>query len=270
MRRSRRWLVFLIGLPIYTAMLWAIVFSAFVLLNMPGDFLSTWQSVISESSLFFNEPAGWLWCTGPALLIAVSQALMVGPLVTYRPVRSPRARSLVVSLLICALVASMLVLALLFGMLELADVWSEPLNMDHWAWGGDLALWLTLPVLLAGWAFWSLVFFRFTRRERTYGTIGRLIGILLAGTIVETILLVPVAVLGRRPPDCYCATGTFHALLLSTFAVLWLAGPGALIVFTRRRRRRWADTHCLNCGYEKGPSPGEKCPECGFDWREAD
>jgi hypothetical protein len=71
----------------------------------------------------------------------------------------------------------------------------------------------------------------------------------------------------RRRTDCYCATGSFHALLLATFAVLWLAGPGALIALTRRRRRRWADMYCLNCGYEKGPSPGDRCPECGYEWK---
>jgi len=269
MRRSRRWLIFLIGLPLYAAVLWAIMVSAIVLLNEPDDFLSTWQYVVTQPEGFFTEPAGWLWCTGPALVIAITQALMLGPLVTFKPVRGPGARSLVVSILVCALVASMLVLGLLFTILELFDVWSEPLEMDDLPWGGDMSLWLTLPVLLVSWGFWSVLFFRFTRRRRTEGTISRLIGILLAGTIVETILIVPVDIMVRRRTDCYCATGTFHALLLSTFAVVWLAGPGALIVFTRRRRRLWAETHCLNCGYEKGPSPGERCPECGCDWRDA-
>jgi len=267
MRRSWRWLIFLIGLPIYTAVLWAIAFSAIVLLNAPDDFLSTWQDLLADPEDIFTEPLAWIWSTGPVLLIAGTQALMVGPFVTFRPVRGPRAHCLVVSILVCALVASMLVLGLVFAILELFDVWEEPLNMDEGPWGGELSLWLTLPVLLVSWVFWSLVFFRFTRRRRSFGIVGRLIDILLAGTIIETILIVPVDIMVRRRTDCYCATGTFHALLLATFAVLWLAGPGALIVFTRRRRRRWADMYCLNCGYEKGPSPGERCPGCGYEWK---
>jgi hypothetical protein len=269
MRRSRRWLIFLIGLPIYTVVLWAVAVSAIVLLNAPGDFVSTWRDILADPEDIFTEPLAWIWCNGPVLLIVITQALMVGPLITLKPVRGPKAHSLVVSILVCALVTSMLVLALLFAVLELFDVWDEPLNMDEGPWGGEAALWLSLPVLFLSWVFWSLVFFRFTRRGRSYGIMGRLIGILLAGTIIETILIVPIDIMVRRRTDCYCATGTFHALLLSTFAVLWLAGPGALIVFTRRRRRRWADMYCMNCGYEKGPSPGEKCPECGYAWKVA-
>ena len=70
----------------------------------------------------------------------------------------------------------------------------------------------------------------------------------------------------RRRTDCYCATGTYYALLISLFSLMWLAGPGALILLMRRRHRRWEEGFCLNCGYEKGPTPGAVCPECGFAW----
>jgi len=266
MRRSWRWLIICIGLPLYTAVLWAIVFTAmlFLLGNPPKEVLSAWQH------LDFFFALGWwaLLLTGPVVLIAIGQALMIGPLIAPQPDRRARGRSLALSLLICAFVASMLVLALLFALLELVDVWEEPLHMDDSLWGGDLALSLTLPALLVGGIIWSLLFLFFTRGRCTFGTIGRIIVILLAVTVVDTLLIVPIDVVVRQRADPYILSGTFQALHLMVFAVLWLAGPGALIVFTRRRRRYWAETHCLNCGYEKGPSPGEKCPECGYAWKQ--
>ena len=41
------------------------------------------------------------------------------------------------------------------------------------------------------------------------------------------------------------------------------------MAITAKRRRLLAETHCLNCGYVKGPSPGPECPECGYAWLDA-
>ena len=97
---------------------------------------------------------------------------------------------------------------------------------------------------------------------------GRVVGLLLGGTIVEAALILPIDIMIRRRTQCYCETGSFVALCLSTWALLWLAGPGAIIVVFRKRHRAWFETHCDYCGYERGPSPGERFPECGIDWRE--
>jgi ribosomal protein S27AE len=56
-------------------------------------------------------------------------------------------------------------------------------------------------------------------------------------------------------------------MCLSAWALLWLCGPGAFLVLSRKKRRRaWARTHCTKCGYERGPSLAERCPECGHAW----
>jgi hypothetical protein len=92
---------------------------------------------------------------------------------------------------------------------------------------------------------------------------------LLAGTVVETVVVLPVDIMMRRRTECYCSTGTFYSLCLSAWALLWLCGPGAFLALTSRRRRAWAAEHCARCGYAKGPSPGERCSECGMEWGEA-
>ena len=258
----------LLCLPFYTALLWAVAFTAMLLLlgNPPSEVLSAWQSL---DYFYFEFRLGMILFTGPVMLIAIGQALMIDPLIVIQPDSRARGRSLVTSLLVCAFIASMLVLAHLFALLESVDVWDRPLHMTDSPWGGELAPWMSLPVLLVGWIAWSLIFLFITRHGCTFGTIGRIIVILLAVTVTGALLIVPIDVMVRQRANSYILSGTFQALYLMILAVLWLSVPGLWIVFTRGRRRRWAETHCLNCGYEKGPSPGEKCPECGYDWHDS-
>jgi hypothetical protein len=116
------------------------------------------------------------------------------------------------------------------------------------------------------WLFWTVLLVRFVRRRQGQGVFGRIVGLLLGGTILEVVVVLPLDILVRRRTDCYCATGSFWTLCLSAWALLWLTGPGIVLALTSKRRRLWWDAHCMQCGYEKGPSPGERCPECGFEW----
>ena len=124
-----------------------------------------------------------------------------------------------------------------------------------------------LAFLLVSWILWSLVLVRFMKRGQPVDRIGRLTGLLFAGTLVELILLVPLEAMVRRRADCYCATGSFQALVGGVVAALWLLGPVAFLVLLRRRPAWWA-RHCQQCGYEKGPGATGQCPECGGAWGE--
>jgi hypothetical protein len=165
----------------------------------------------------------------------------------------------VFSLIVGAGVAAMLTLGMTLGLLELAGF------LENGVVNGPVVV-VTLAVLLVSWIAWTFLFFMFTRNSRRPAWLERLVGVLMAGTILETLAIIPVDIMVRRRTNCYCDTGTFYTLLIAAWAAMWLAGPGVLVLYTRRRRRR-GRTHCLRCGYARGPSPKDRCPECGASWR---
>ena len=117
--------------------------------------------------------------------------------------------------------------------------------------------------IIAGWLIWSVILGLLARRSDPRRLHSRLIMLLLGGTILEVLIVVPIDVIVRRRTDCYCATGTFFALCASIWACLWLAGPGLILALTSKRRRTWGRTHCLNCGYlHEGTEPPQVCPAC--------
>jgi hypothetical protein len=91
-------------------------------------------------------------------------------------------------------------------------------------------------------------------------------GLLLGGTIVELVIVIPIDVLVRHKTSCHCSTPSFHATWFATLALLWLTGPGLLVAALSRRRKPWLEKHCASCGYPKGKEPGPQCPECGYSW----
>ena len=95
------------------------------------------------------------------------------------------------------------------------------------------------------WLFWTVLLVRFVRRRQGQNVFGRIVGLLLGGTIAEVIVVLPLDIMVRRRTDCYCATGSFWTLCLSAWALLWLTGPGIVLALTSKRRRLWWDPHCM-------------------------
>lgn len=257
MRRHRRLVLILVGLPLYAAALMFLSTVAVTLLIDPKEL----GGLIVDFPAAPFEPLWWLYCGGPALLVVASQALFVVPIVRLRIETQPSGRSLLFSLIVGAMVAGALTLGLVCGLLELLDVWEEAINESEAYWGWTM----TLPIFATGWLFWSAVLLVFTRRRPGRGLPERLVALLLAGTLIEALAMIPIDVMVRRRTNCYCATGTFHGLLIAAFATMWLTGPGIAILYMRHRRRQ-AVHRCDRCGYAKGPSPGPACPECHFAW----
>lgn len=259
MRRRRRMLLLGVGLPLYAATLAFVATIAVALLSNPGEILQIIGELFDEPLLL--DDLWWAWCGAPALVITATQIVFVVPLVRPKLATKARGRSMRAAVIMAAGVAAVLTAGLFCGLLELLDLWHDRFDQAPWAWP------VLLAVIVTGWVIWSVALLMLTRNSRHPGVLEKLVIWLLAGTVVEILAVIPVDVLVRRRTDCYCATGTFHSLLIAVLAALWLAGPGAVILWSRRRRRR-AARECLHCGYTKGPSPGPTCPECGHVWDE--
>ncbi len=253
---KRRLALLLAGFPLYAAVL--MLFSMLL-----------WCVVAIEPSSFVDafpwvDTSEWWWLGFlPGLLIASTQYLFLVPVLNVRVGVRPEGRSLLVSLVGAAFAAALAATALV---LALTDVVWLLARGDAWEYD---PLWpliiVVLAVLACSWLIWTPIFVIFCRRRPDRTGPGRLVGLLLGGTLAETVVIIPIDVLVRVRSDCYCVTASFHATWVATLALLWLTGPGIVLAVMSRRRRAWLQ-RCPDCGYRKGPSPGPKCPECGQAW----
>lgn len=212
------------------------------------------------------------WMTSTAIFAAIfaaSQALFLLPIIRFRPPLGSRRKSLTFSLLMAVFVGGFICLALLGGILDLACLILSPPETSNYKELLDRTwIWPVVAVAIVGsWILWGFLMFVHSRQLWADKALGRWIGILLSGTAIELGIIIPIDIMVRRRTDCYCTTGTFWSLCISALAIFWLSGPGIFIAMTGKRRRMFRERHCDLCGFEKGPTPGEKCPECGYAWR---
>lgn len=139
---------------------------------------------------------------------------------------------------------------------------SPPFN-----WRTDVP-WAFVGIMLAGWAFWFLVFALVGGGQQWGRRFGRMYRTLIAGTVLELLITLPIDAQVRRRTQCYCGEGTFYALAIGLTAVLWVFGPGVAILFVVRRQHRLAGSgRCLQCGYDLRGLDTARCPECGMPFK---
>lgn len=145
---------------------------------------------------------------------------------------------------------------------------TAPAPAPPFDWRTDIP-WAIIGIVLAAWTFWFLVFALVGRGEWTR-RFGRMYRLLIAGTILELLITIPIDVQVRRRTNCYCGEGTFFSMIIGLTAALWVFGPGLAILFLIRRQQRLEQTGCcLQCGYNLHGLPSDRCPECGMAFRHA-
>lgn len=271
--RRRRWLLLLIVLPLYVLVL---TYVSMALATIIVDPLNGWRECLREFSRVvfrgdfaeaidpFSETFIWPYFAGPAILVTVTQCLFLLPVVSP-PRKGKTGHSLCLSFIVAGLVGSGLATGLFLSLVQLVRMivgnHDDFIADSLWSW----CSWLGAP-LAVSWIIWSFAIASFARRQRSPSVLRRLIGVLLGATLIEVLVVLPLDIMVRRRTNCYCGTATGHTMGLAAWAGLWLAGPGVVLAIMSKRRRLWWETHCQSCGYEKGPSPSERCPECGFNW----
>lgn len=258
----RRWIILITTLPLYTAVLIILSIILIRIIFEENWDSNSFQEVIRDITYSLSDPEmlsylGTFWVIGVAL-----QAVFLLPVVQNQPPAGERSRSLTVSLIIGGLVGALICLSLLFTLTSAAFlIFKETMEgLDEW-----FAL-VPAIVFIFGWVGWSFILLIFVKDIWPDRVLGKLVGLLVGGTILEVIIILPIDIMVRRKTSCYCGEGTFFSLIISTTALLWLAGPGIVIALTSKKHRLWRETHCSKCGYAKGPTPGLKCPECGYEW----
>jgi hypothetical protein len=198
----------------------------------------------------------WLALGITLLVFFGTQALFLLGMPQTRWPKPTRGASMVLTICIGAGMAGLLSFGVLATLLNLFNVWerlTDAFDMNiFWAivvaWGGWFFVFLVM------WAGEWLVVFR------------KIYKLLIAGTVLELLVTIPVDVHVRRRTSCWCGEGTFFALVIGGVVALWTFGPGLVLLFmTRRLQRRGYFSICRKCAYDlRGLGPETKrCPECG-------
>ena len=227
----------------------------------------------------------WLGVGISVLVFVGSQIVFVLPLVKPPRVTS-RGRPLLWSMVTAGSVAAILTLLLGMLVMSIVEMATKTYPEDSWGvfsalffgwWAADWSalnrgagtkpeiytFYIEFGVLVVSWIFWSSLLWVFVqRRHKDPGSLVRVTGWLFAGTLIEVLLAIPLMLIVRRRTDCYCATGSFGALVLSVMACLWLCGPGIVIALLWRKRP-WTKDHCFRCGYPRKVATTILCSECG-------
>jgi hypothetical protein len=269
----RRWLILIAIVPAYMALLaWVMTLCVLLMIVDATDRSDVIEFMFSPGKWELNNPVILLGIGIPVTLLVITQIAFLLPVMRVRFPAGGRARSLRVSLVSAGFVAALLTAGLLAGVYTFSQILvstangrpGDPLDVEVL----DEAVVATALgiTLIMSWVVWSLVLMAFARRRVGSGVLSRTIGYILGGTLIEVGLVLPIDIMIRRRTNCYCGSGTFWALCVAGWALLWLSGPGIVVAIASRRRHPWWDLHCESCGYQKGPKPSDKCPECGHAW----
>lgn len=145
-------------------------------------------------------------------------------------------RPLKTSIFAASLMAMLLTTGLIALLLELPDWWQPLLASDDndFSTYSALVIW---AVMLVVWGVWAWIFFVYWRQGDRYTQLGKMIRGLVAGSILETIIAVPVHVWATRQRECYCCRGTYTTLILAATVLIWAFGPGIVLLYMREKRR---------------------------------
>ena len=121
----------------------------------------------------------------------------------------------------------LLSVGLLYSVFDLVSPVGESRGIGRW-------MFLLIPVAL--WCFWSFIFWVYWRRGDYYTWAGRVIRGLIAGSVLELFVAVPIY--ATRQDECYCARGSYAGLIFGATVLLWVFGPGVFLLFVKEKHRR--------------------------------
>ncbi len=218
--------------------LWVVClgFGAFWLLSncfgvgagLVGTAVSTlWVSVYG----IFTETMTWaypgLFCTYAGLFF-FTQWLFLSPKKLWKIELSETSRPMKRAAIGAGFAVALLTAGLVYSIIDLFSV-TIPDSLT------TAAEYMIVSIPLVLWLIWSVIFWLYLRQRDSYGWSGRIIRGLIAGSILELFVSIPIFV--TRQDDCYCARSSYTGLVFGATALLWAFGPGVLLLFLREKRR---------------------------------
>jgi hypothetical protein len=234
-----------------------LVFLGAYCFNIAILLLAFFLFAVLEDELF--PPFPWKFMFICSAVIVGTQFIFILPIV-----KPPRLTIRGKPLLLSACMASFIAAVLTLGLVSLVYSIVMTLALDVPK-EDEMQEGFFLIFLGSSWIVWTICLLVFVnRKKRDPSSIVKCTSWLFAGSIIELLLSIPLAILVARRSNCYCSTGSFFSLSLSFLAALWLFGPFMVILLVWRRRP-WTKDHCFNCGYPRKLADSSVCSECGTE-----
>ena len=166
-------------------------------------------------------------------LFLLGQWMFLRPGKTLKINIAEKGRPLVTSIVSAGFMAMLLTVGLIYCVMEIANLFDK-LNDSHsnifWA--------VLIGVVLVSWIVWAVVFWVYFKQGGRYTQSGRIIRGLIAGSVLELLVAIPVQVVLSKQRDCYCAMGTYTTIAFAGTVLIWAFGPGVVLLYLRERYRR--------------------------------
>lgn len=222
-----RWILFSAGLLCLAAGIWwlfgAPPFDEMHLAGTPA----CW-------GLFFVEPDGWAMVFNSSTYLGV---LLIAQWAFLRPRQrwgmrlAQKGRPMKSAIVAAALMGMLLSVGFIATLLELPHWWESVFEHPFGLYGAWIAM-------VAVWIIWALVFFLYWRRGDRYTQLSRMVHGLVAGSVLELLVAIPIQASRSSADNCYCERGSYTGVVFGVTVLLWAFGPGiALMVMGERARR---------------------------------
>jgi hypothetical protein len=179
---------------------------------------------LSEESEFLRNIASVILYLGAFL---ITQWLFLCPRSIWKMKLEPTGRPMKRAAIGVGFAVMLLSVGLLYSVSDLVCSMESSEGIIKW-------MFLTIPAIL--WCLWSVIFWVYWRRSDYYTWTGRVIRGLIAGSVLELFVAVPIY--ATRQDDCYCVRGSYAGLIFGTTILLWAFGPGVFLLFVREKHRR--------------------------------
>ncbi|MBL7214817.1 MAG: hypothetical protein ISS71_03980 [Phycisphaerae bacterium] len=236
--RFRRWILSVGIIFTVAGFVWVILPFFNNMLGRSGDDEAFW-GLIGTPLAFFQFAGKSELCYLLDLAFVVG-LLLVAQWVFLRPGKDWKVRLLTegrplkTSIFTAAMMSMLLTTGGIALLLELPDWW-QSIQGDE---DDMIRPLLILGVMAILWLVWAWIFWVYWKQTDRYTQLGKMIRGLVAGSILEVMVAVPVHIWATRQRECYCCRGTYTTLVLAGTVLVWAFGPGIILLYWREKYRR--------------------------------
>jgi len=94
------------------------------------------------------------------------------------------------------------------------------------------------PLVGLNWIVWGVLLFIYTRHVTRFRAIQRMVGVALAGSLLELLSTIPSHIIVSRRPGCLVGLCTMAGIAGGVYVMFWAFGPGIVLLFLWERRQR--------------------------------
>ena len=180
-----------------------------------------------EIGEIYSDLGYWIWI---GILLLAQVLLLIVPVDLSRRKMVSR-RKLIVPVLTSAFLIAIVLFSGIFSIL--AAIWGDDV-LDFHLMSQEYPIIDIVFITLILWSVWSVVVWRFRRKDEDGNSFDRLIKWLLRGSILELLVAVPSHVFVRQRDDCCAPVITFWGITTGLSVMLMAFGPAVFFLFAKR------------------------------------